>query len=561
MFDRKKVLGCILGLILIACAIWARILYVGTDLWYDEACSWFTAKQSFPFGIMDNLLHRDLQHTPLYFFVLHFWIKMFGNSEIAMKSLSVIFGILTVPLVYITSKKIFDKFISISAAIIASISPLLIYFAAEVRMYPIVVFLVLLSLNYLIDFEQKRDNKSLIKLVIVNLLIPYTLVGGIFYNISLAICYGKYLCKEHKDVLKKYLKSVISEFILLIPYFILIGYYAKMRWLFVLKHEGALNFVHIVDLIRNFFAIELVKNIYWPSNDPYTMNFIFTLLVVVPVVYFLYGLISGYKKSDKFIKVIYNLFILSFVFSIISALLQINVFTVRYILYLLPPFIILSVAGLYKNLNKKHFIGFIAFFTIGSIYSNYQYYKIEKPLKTMAFKTVKIESDRLGLTPDDIIIMPFGSDAPYYFRKLSDPRVLDFDLHKELRNPYNDKFYDKDQQKLMDKKDKYSLIFDRIFDDNSFSKTHLEYFINNINRTVDSGHYVLIALYGSDANAIVTVDNMRKSIKSPADVKNNITIILLQKYLLDIRVMLDVDFNFLGTYTKDNYTFLLFQKK
>ena len=43
--------------------------------------------------------------------------------------------------------------------------------------------------------------------------------------------------------------------------------------------------------------------------------------------------------------------------------------------------------------------------------------------------------------------MPFGSDAPYYFRALSAPRVFNSDFHKEVRNPYNSHYYDKSQQK------------------------------------------------------------------------------------------------------------------
>ena len=99
-------------------------------------------------------------------------------------------------------------------------------------MYPIAVFLVLLSLNYLIDFEQKEDTKSLVKLIITNLLIPYTLVGGIFYNITLFTFYTIYLNTYKKERLNKYLKGEIFELAGLIPYIILISYYAKMRSIF-----------------------------------------------------------------------------------------------------------------------------------------------------------------------------------------------------------------------------------------------------------------------------------------------------------------------------------------
>ena len=170
--DKKKIINISIFAVILIAGIVFRLLYLHTDIWYDEACSWFTAKQSFPMGIMDNLLHLDLQHTPLYFFLLHLWIKLFGDSEVAMRTLSLLFGIGTLPLVYIATKKITNNKIALFSLAISAVSPLLVLFSAEVRMYPMVVFLVVLSLNFLIDFEQTKSTKSLVKLVIANLFIP-----------------------------------------------------------------------------------------------------------------------------------------------------------------------------------------------------------------------------------------------------------------------------------------------------------------------------------------------------------------------------------------------------
>lgn len=121
-----------------------RFLYLDIPLWYDEACSWTSAINTFPSGIMNNLLNEDLQHTPLYFFLLHFWIKIFPQSEISMRVLSLIFGFLSLPLIYIVSRKIFDKKIAIYSSAICSVSPLLVLFSTEVRMYSLVIFLLII---------------------------------------------------------------------------------------------------------------------------------------------------------------------------------------------------------------------------------------------------------------------------------------------------------------------------------------------------------------------------------------------------------------------------------
>lgn len=557
--DKKKIISISVISIIMIVGIIFRLLYLHADIWYDEACSWFTAKQSFPMGIMDNLLHLDLQHTPLYFFLLHLWIKLFGDSEVAMRILSLLFGIGTLPLVYIATKKITNNKIALFSLAISAVSPLLVLFSAEVRMYPMVVFLVVLSLNFLIDFEQTKSTKSLVKLVITNLLIPYTLVGGILYNVALWGTYAPYLYSQNKKDFFKYIKGLGAEIVGLIPYFILISYYAKMRSIFVISHEGALSFFNVVDVVRNFFGATIIKNIYWPSLDPYQITFLFALLAVIPCVYFVYGYIQGMKKSEGFLKVLYNLFLFSFCLSITFSIFQVNVFTVRYILYLLIPMFILAVIGLYKRLPEKHVERFLMLFILACGIFNYFHAKDFKVLKTIAYKTVRIEADKLNLGVDDIIIMPFGADAPYYFRDLFSPRVFDFDFHKEVRNPYNNHFYDENQQKNMIERPALT-IYDSVMANRVFSDNFFNYFTKNVNATVPTGRYVMVAMYGSDVENITDMQSLRKSISGSYDVPARKLEIMFKKFLCDVSIMLSMDFVPVKTFTQDNYTFFIYQK-
>lgn len=559
--DRKTYLNIWVWVIIIGVAIGLRALFLQYDIWYDEACSWFTAIQSFPAGIMDNLLHLDIQHTPLYFFLLHFWIKLFGDGEFALRFLSFVFGVATVPMVYIVSKKITSKQNSILSAAIVAVAPLLVFFSVEIRMYPIVTFLVMLALNYLIDFEQKSDNKSLVKLVLANLLIPYTFVGGIFYNLSLFFCYGIYLFKNNKEKFMSYIKSVGVELVLLIPYFLMVLYYGKMRSIFVIKREGAFYFTHLVDVIRNFFGLDPVINIYWPSSDLYNLTLIFALLVVVPCTYFMYGYIQGLKKSQSFNKILYLLIAMILLEFTISAMCQVSIFTSRYILYVLPVFFILAVMGLSERVSSLHLKVFAVLFFLVGIFINVSYSMKVPTYRTQAYKSVRIVADKLSLDSRDMVILPFGADAPYYFRTKNSPRVLPFDFHKEVRNPYNPKFYDDNQQEKIKEGLAPQLLYDSVFSNSGFSDAHFNYFTTNVNNTVEKGRYVLIALYGTDADAVVKIEDLRKSVTSVTDVEDRIVEILLKKYLLDIRAYLDIDFYFEKAWSEDNYTYLLMRKK
>jgi hypothetical protein len=535
-----------------------RIGYINTNFWYDEACSWFSAKQAFPFGIMDNLLNLDLQHTPLYFFLLHLWIKLFGDSEIAIRSLSFVFSLATIPATYIVTKKLLDKPKSLIITGLISVSPILVFFSTEARMYPMVIFLTLISVNNLINFEQNGQKKDLVKLVISNLLIPYTFVGGIFYNISLAICYGRYLFKTNKDKFNIYIKACGIEFICLIPFFCLIGYYARMRSIFVVRHEGVFAFWQFIEVIRNFFGATIVPNPYWPTMNAYSITFLFSLLVIIPCVYFIYGYIQGFKHSDEFFKVFYNLTLLSLGLALISSFCQINIFTVRYVIYLLPLFFITSINGLSKSLSFKHLIIFCCAFICASTIFDIRQTSTNKNLKTMAFADVKRISDKLNLTNEDIIIMPFGSDAPYYFRKINTPRVYNFDFHKETRNPYNNRYYDKNQQ---NQKSKFEIIYNSIYEDKCFSDNFVNDFISKVNQTTPSGRYALIALYGQDRESLVDINELRNEIKNLKKTKVAQVQLLMDKYMYDVRYLLSLDFNLVQTFEEGNYMYLLYIKK
>ena len=559
--DRKKYLSIWLWLLVILVAVGLRLMFIETPFWYDEACSWATAIQAFPKGILGNLNNVDLQHTPLYFFILHFWMKIFGDSEISIRSLSLIFGVATIPMVYFVANKITTKLNTVLATVLAIVSPLLVFFSVEARMYPIVVFLVLLSLNFLIDFEQKGDKKSLVKLVITNLLIPYTLVGGIMYNLSLMICYGLYLFDKDKNKFNAYAQALVAELVLLVPYFVMACNYAKLRSLFVIKHEGMFLFSHFVDLIRNFFSVSLSDNVYWPSSEPYSMTIALLISVIIPCVYFVYGYVQGFKNSEGFNRFLYVLITAVFVEFVVMSFFQVNVFTVRYVLYLLPPMLLLSIMGLSGKLTTVHLNVFVFLYAIFAIGFDINYSSRISENKKLAFKVVRLQADELKFDSRDVVIMPFGADAPYYFRDKNAPKVLPFDFHKQVRNPENPLYYTENQQRLMKTDKKHQVIYDAVFSNKGFSDSHYEFFIKNVNQVVPSGRYVLIALYSSDAEALVHIEDLRKSITSVQDVKDRCLEIMLKKYLFDIRAYLENEFTLIDVGPRDNYTYILLQKK
>ena len=78
------------SLILLVIAAVLRIWFLGkTDLGGDESFSLYVSLQSLP-DIVRMLCQGD--NPPLWEVLLHFWIKPFGISEVAIRSLSFIFS-------------------------------------------------------------------------------------------------------------------------------------------------------------------------------------------------------------------------------------------------------------------------------------------------------------------------------------------------------------------------------------------------------------------------------------------------------------------------------------
>lgn len=115
----------------------------GQSLWYDEAFSVYLARMDL--AEITARTAADIQ-PPLYYYLLHGWIQLFGDSELSVRSLSVLFGVLTVPLIYALARNLFRwRQAGLLAALLLAVSPLHLWYSQEARMYTLLTFLGVLS--------------------------------------------------------------------------------------------------------------------------------------------------------------------------------------------------------------------------------------------------------------------------------------------------------------------------------------------------------------------------------------------------------------------------------
>ncbi|MBX6313457.1 MAG: glycosyltransferase family 39 protein, partial [Isosphaeraceae bacterium] len=115
------------------------------SLWYDEVITMRLARQPDPAALIRLLGQIDATRAPLHPLLLQGWLHLFGPSEAAGRALSALCGIVTVALVYQIGRDAFDTPTSLWAAWLAALSPPLVSYAREVRMYAWLVLVTCLG--------------------------------------------------------------------------------------------------------------------------------------------------------------------------------------------------------------------------------------------------------------------------------------------------------------------------------------------------------------------------------------------------------------------------------
>jgi len=111
----------------------------GTPLWLDEALSVNIAGS--PMGDIPDLLRHD-GHPPLYYWLLHGWMDVFGDGDTAVRALSGVLGLAAIGLAYAVGRRHGGPTLGVLAAAVLAISPYGIRYSSEARMYELVVVFV-----------------------------------------------------------------------------------------------------------------------------------------------------------------------------------------------------------------------------------------------------------------------------------------------------------------------------------------------------------------------------------------------------------------------------------
>ncbi|MDP3046129.1 MAG: glycosyltransferase family 39 protein, partial [Chloroflexota bacterium] len=203
-------------------------------LWWDEGYSVYFASQDL--ATLTLKTAADI-HPPLYYYLLHVWIALFGASDVALRLLSVVIGTATIPVFYAVGRRLVARGTALLACLLLAVSPFHVYYSQEVRMYALATLLGLASIYFaqrlLMDGESEaglpscRDlnvvrTRDLVCYVITTALAMYTLYYAAFiplFQTLYALLANRRNCRR----LLAWLAAQVTLAVLYLPWIALVG--------------------------------------------------------------------------------------------------------------------------------------------------------------------------------------------------------------------------------------------------------------------------------------------------------------------------------------------------
>lgn len=158
----KKVLKLPLGnwlLLLLGLAVFCTLCLATitkSSIWFDEAFGAYLIK----FNFLDIARYTSFDvHPPLFYWCLKSWSLIFGYSEIGLRSMSVFFGCIAIIFGYLLTRKLFNRKAANLSLLFMVISPMMVRYGQEMRMYTMMAAIALAA-TYVLTIAMNSKKKA-----------------------------------------------------------------------------------------------------------------------------------------------------------------------------------------------------------------------------------------------------------------------------------------------------------------------------------------------------------------------------------------------------------------
>lgn len=360
-------------LVIIAVSAVLRFYKLDTQsLWIDEIFSLLQAHPDKSFKEIYLYLKEYDVHPPLYYFLLHVFVKIFGYSAVAARGLSVVLGVGGIGAIYLLGKEISDKKTGLIAAVLACFNFFHLYYSQEARMYSLLFLTTTFSFYYLIKFIKKPTYRTAI-------------VHALF---ATAMLYTQFFA----------LFALLAQYIILLVY--VIRPYGSTRLEFFKKclTSGLLTLLLFIPALLIFLQTSSQTQSFWinvPTADVYTNMFLeffghseMVLFIVIPVIgfYFMRLFMEKDKTSvpdpvaDKDLfgfLVLLTWIVVCLFFPLAYSFMKLPIIMSRYFIDILPVVVLLAAIGfswIRSNFLRMTLLSLVVLFSLTDIFLVKDYY-------------------------------------------------------------------------------------------------------------------------------------------------------------------------------------------
>ncbi len=415
-------------------------------LWQDELYSWYFAQKDSFLSCSFAALNEDI-HMPLYFIILHYWIKFFGDKPDVMRFCSIFLTLPFVPLIFYFAKNLFNKTTAYFSVIFVTFNTFCIYYSTETRFYSLVLVLSLILAFSFCKMLLNFDKKSTLAFIISASALFYT------FSITPLLLLSYFVVGIISAKNKNLIKFLISNLTILL----LTSPLVCFTFLNISKMHSTLtyypldnfpfNVCVIYDILENFFAnhnAQIVARDFIIYRDMFDNldSFSYISFVIIPVFIALWALIRAiFSKNKNF----YLFSTPSIIFLIVLYFLSKNaqmVLQTRYLTIIFPVVAVSFCFGLTSFKNK--ITSFVLFCLM--IYLNITgLFFQEKTIFNM--NTPELQSlswafhQEMRIKNDDLLLIPMGGEKLLYYIKSGKFIPFKIDEAVVLKDKKSLKFY------------------------------------------------------------------------------------------------------------------------
>ncbi len=234
------------------------------SLWSDEIFSrYYPDVFGLHYVVTDGLSKET--NPPTYYLLLHAWIALWGASEVALRSLSVVACTLCVPAIYFLGRELAGGSLGLLGALLFSLCPTSVYFAQETRVYAMLMLAgAALLWAAAVFLRDSRSVKAAVSYVLFGTLCLYLHATGLVFVMACGGAVWLFLLTQGANGRRALLKwTALNAVVLLLG----LPYYLRA---FTASKSGIINYVPPAGIHQIVYCVSLIVSgivtpYPWPS--------------------------------------------------------------------------------------------------------------------------------------------------------------------------------------------------------------------------------------------------------------------------------------------------------